>query len=194
MPIVKCDYCGKDVHKKPSRLKRSKYLFCSTKCHYAAGSFVRLRTHKICADCKNDKPVSEYYAHRGTVGDQLSSYCKKCDIKRSNNFRKNHKEQSKGYWKEYYRKNRDIVKQQCRLSGYKRTYGITIEQRDEIIKKQHGVCAICKIELATDTDHNHVTGRVRGILCHYCNAGLGFFRDNPLIILSAAQYIENDAN
>lgn len=57
-------------------------------------------------------------------------------------------------------------------------------------------CRICGITLAKghganmrSIDHDHATGKVRGVLCIKCNAGLGYFRDNPALLLEAIQYL-----
>jgi hypothetical protein len=61
-----------------------------------------------------------------------------------------------------------------------RLYGLTVEGYDELEKKQSGLCALCdrpeamacrKFKLSVD--HDHETGRVRGLLCNACNVGLG---------------------
>lgn len=52
-------------------------------------------------------------------------------------------------------------------------YGISLEEYYNLLKKQNFKCAICKDELTNDVvDHDHITGRVRGILCKTCNGGL----------------------
>lgn len=74
-------------------------------------------------------------------------------------------------------------------------YGITIEEFDRMFALQSGVCAIChkpekdnyKRRLSVDHDHN--TGKVRGLLCHACNTAIGKFGDNPDRLESAARYL-----
>lgn len=77
-------------------------------------------------------------------------------------------------------------------SNIKRRYGLTVEQVDEMAEKG---CAICK---TTDwpgrhkrptVDHDHVTGEVRGILCAECNAALGKFHDDPVLLQAALDYL-----
>jgi len=70
-----------------------------------------------------------------------------------------------------------------------RRYGITAEEADEMLAAQGGTCAICEIEPAVHVDHDHVSGRVRGMLCFNCNGGLGNFRDDPLFLYAAAEYV-----
>ncbi len=74
----------------------------------------------------------------------------------------------------------------------KRRYGITHEERDTLLASQGGVCAICKTKDVKrwHVDHCHSTGRVRGILCHNCNVGLGHFRDQPRLLTRAIDYLK----
>lgn len=62
-----------------------------------------------------------------------------------------------------------------RASKYKRLYGITVEQYDEMFEEQGGLCAICRkppINYRLAVDHDHDTGAVRGLLCPPCNRSL----------------------
>ena len=83
-----------------------------------------------------------------------------------------------------------------RLEKIWRKNGIhfTIEQRDAMLSAQGGRCAICGTDepggRGWHLDHCHVTGRVRGILCHHCNIGLGNFKDNPEFMREAIKYLE----
>lgn len=79
-----------------------------------------------------------------------------------------------------------------RESYFKRKYGITISERDELIASQAGVCPICLAASAEHVDHCHETGRVRGVLCFSCNAALGQFKDRPDAMRRAAAYLEGN--
>lgn len=81
----------------------------------------------------------------------------------------------------------------------KRTYSITLERYRELFEMQKGRCAICggegflmasyhKNKLVVD--HDHVTGEVRGLLCHNCNRALGLLKDNPELAQRAADYLK----
>jgi hypothetical protein len=84
----------------------------------------------------------------------------------------------------------------------KRTYGITLEHYQQLLEEQDAKCKICdsegfvmnkdrhKVKLVVD--HDHLTGKVRGLLCHNCNRALGLFKDNPRIIESAVNYLESE--
>jgi hypothetical protein len=83
----------------------------------------------------------------------------------------------------------------------KAKYKITLEQYNEMLKLQNGVCKICnKPETAIDkvtkkirtlsVDHCHDTKKVRGLLCHNCNVGIGSLKHNPNFLRTAALYCE----
>jgi len=62
-----------------------------------------------------------------------------------------------------------------------------------LLAAQNGVCALCfgaPTKRALHLDHDHETGRVRGLLCHGCNLGLGFLKDNIDVILRAVDYLK----
>jgi len=75
--------------------------------------------------------------------------------------------------------------------------GITVEQYDELMARQDGKCAICEREFGDDwsvkprIDHCHEIGKVRGLLCNWCNRALGFFSDSPDMLEKAARYIRD---
>lgn len=71
-------------------------------------------------------------------------------------------------------------------------YGLSEAEYTERISGQGNLCAICrqKDEMKVlCVDHDHATGKVRGLLCNNCNVGLGNFRDNPKILESAIAYL-----
>lgn len=72
-------------------------------------------------------------------------------------------------------------------------YGIDKNDFDSMLTTQNNVCAICsgpdKIGWRLTVDHNHETGKIRGLLCGHCNRGLGLFMDNPQILLAAINYL-----
>ena len=77
-----------------------------------------------------------------------------------------------------------------RRDYFKRTYGLTEERLQELLRAQRGVCAICLGPGPEHVDHDHISGRVRGLLCFQCNIALGHLRDRPDVIRRAADYVE----
>jgi hypothetical protein len=78
-------------------------------------------------------------------------------------------------------------------------YGVTIDQYDAMLTEQDGRCRICgdppdpngkRAASRLHVDHDHVTGKVRGLLCLSCNVGVGHFRDDLERLRAAVAYIE----
>lgn len=86
----------------------------------------------------------------------------------------------------------EIEKKRKRRNYHLRTtYGITIEDYDRMLEEQGGKCAVCgkkprKTSLAVD--HNHRTGKVRGLLCFSCNYKI-VGRHNSKLLGAAADYL-----
>ena len=115
---------------------------------------------KVCPTCKVNKKNSDFYKHYNTKT-KLTTQCKICHVKRSNEKR------------------------------FHTSYGITYEQKNLIVLQQNNVCAICRQPMKKpNMDHCHTTKKVRGVLCHYCNTGLGNFKDSPELLRNAAIYLE----
>ena len=81
----------------------------------------------------------------------------------------------------------------ARNSFLKRNYGIDTDIYQSLVRIQNGVCAICGNPpdggKPLFIDHDHVSGVTRGLLCGNCNFGLGFFKDNVVIMKRAISYL-----
>jgi len=141
---------------------------------------------KTCPQCKQELPLDQFYNHIGKSGGK-TSWCKQCIIKATNERRKDPVQ--KELWKEYQRK-----------STLQRRYGITAEEYASMHEAQGGVCLICGLaagggrgaESRLAVDHDHETGKVRGLLCNNCNNGLGRFKDSPELLRKAIDYLTKD--
>lgn len=73
------------------------------------------------------------------------------------------------------------------------SYGLSVDEYLAMYSNQNGKCAICKKVPSTKRglhiDHCHETGKVRGLLCHGCNVGIGNFKHNVDLIESAIIYL-----
>jgi len=91
------------------------------------------------------------------------------------------------------KKKKDAIrKRELRL---KREYNITPDQVDLMKIEQNDKCFLCRNFVKLVVDHSHKTGKIRKLLCHHCNRGLGFFSDDADLLLLASQYVrEFDEN
>jgi len=139
---------------------------------------------KYCKKCNTNKDISEFYKNKHHK-DGLTSYCKKCHSEISCQYaktkkgkeivNKSAKKWQRGKGKKKYQKYQKSLKRKNCVLKYK--HGITLEQYDEMFKQQNGVCAICSLVDVTGrrlaVDHDHKTGKIRGLLCTGCNTRLG---------------------
>ena len=122
--------------------------------------------NKFCINCEHWLPESAFLAH-GATRDKLQPYCRLCQAARAQ----------------------------------ARQYGLTPQLKAEILAQQGGTCAICEREFGSQicVDHDHACCPgikscgfcVRGLLCHYCNKGLGHFSDDPAYLRRAADYLDS---
>jgi len=104
--------------------------------------------------------------------------------------------------KEYRRKHGDKMrmqnlrwqkenKERRRAHHLKHRHGITLDEFNEMVVGQDGVCAICWAEMdPPHVDHDHKTGRIRGLLCQKCNMALGLLADSRESLARALLYLE----
>lgn len=85
-----------------------------------------------------------------------------------------------------------VYKRRARL----KSKGLTLESFSAMLAGQGGACALClrghvpgDARLSLVVDHCHVTGAIRGLLCHWCNRGIGLLRDDPGLLIRAAEYL-----
>lgn len=98
------------------------------------------------------------------------------------------------YNRQWRARNPEKAKLSHRKSCLKRNYEITIEEYNQLWKLQNGLCSICNLPEKNKinclvVDHNHTTGKIRGLLCNKCNTGLGMFEENYINIVNASNYI-----
>lgn len=109
-----------------------------------------------CYGCKTDKSLEEYSPSQRKIGNSKHRYCRSC--------RKTERVITT-------KKTNPLTRRKWMLSS---RYKLTLEQVDQMLKNQDGLCAICPkdISLKYFIDHNHDTGKVRGLLCPGCNSRL----------------------
>lgn len=139
---------------------------------------------KWCGRCKRWLPLTNFASNRAKW-DGLQERCTEC--------RKNH-------WSEVGQFTRtvpspDIRKHRHRVQTIK-SYGITEEDFNIMLEKQENKCAICKDtdwgRFSPCIDHNHTTGKVRGLLCNRCNRVLGLVNESISTLKAMIKYLEDN--
>lgn len=172
--------------------------------------------HKWCRRCERVKAREQFGPHRGT-SDGLQTYCRECfaDIYRQRRVESGFTvrpaevpggykycrgcEQSKPMSEWLIRaattdgfsfRCRNCMRRHGRDTHLARTYGLTDDDVEGLLAQQNGLCAICLGRPAVHIDHDHSTGKIRGMLCFRCNAALGQLGDDVDVIRRAADYLE----
>lgn len=103
---------------------------------------------------------------------------------------------------EYLREHREKFPMEWKDSHLRGAFGITLAEYGDMLLAQGGVCATCKKPetqtrhgkvKALSVDHDHVTGKVRGLLCGHCNTALGKVGDNRDVLLAMISYLDQHA-
>jgi hypothetical protein len=129
---------------------------------------------KGCNVCKVDQMLTEFHKDSSTK-DGRRSTCKQCANNRS---------------KAQHEANPDRAKDQ----NLRRYYGISLADYIQMLEAQDGRCKICKTDVpggkgSFHVDHCHNSNKVRGLLCHHCNVGIGHFKDDISTLASAILYL-----
>ena len=144
---------------------------------------------KRCPACKRNRRESSFHKNRAAP-DGLQWHC--IDCRRKIDKRPAKRAQDLARWKTRYREQRHLFKDR----DLRKTYGISLEQFDALWKTQNGKCAMCDFKFKRhegSVDHDHQTGKVRGILCRRCNLVLGFAKDDPVRLDNGAAYLRKHA-
>lgn len=91
-----------------------------------------------------------------------------------------------------YSKNPEKARMTRRRNSLKKLYGITLEEWQRMFDSQEGKCAICGFRVASETDHCHRTGKVRGLLCSSCNLSIGALEESIVTLESAIKYLKRN--
>ncbi len=156
---------------------------------------------KTCTECRVEKDLSDFYQRKNKNGQYIlrESACKICTAKkhrqRVSGWSTEKKELNYQNQRKWEKNNAERHKRNVRKSDLKNKYGITIEYFENLLLEQDYLCKICNKEETSKTrilsvDHCHVTGKVRGLLCSFCNTGIGLFKDSIKNLEGAIKYLE----
>jgi hypothetical protein len=126
---------------------------------------------KTCPKCKTSERTPVNFGPDPRRKDGLRGWCKKCEAR-------------KDAQPEY--------KTRRRAHHFKKQYGLTLREVSGMRWRQGNRCATCLASFvnAPNVDHDHKTGKVRGLLCSPCNRMLGCAYDSPATLSRAALYLE----
>jgi hypothetical protein len=132
---------------------------------------------KRCPSCGKIKDSQEFSKNKSRK-DGLATFCKSC---------------IKEKYPPIYNK------QANRIYKLEQKFGITLEEYNRLFEEQHGCCAICgkhqrELNKSLCVDHNHITNKVRGLLCNECNWGIGKFEVDIFgdeLLISTISYLKN---
>lgn len=135
---------------------------------------------QMCNDCEEFKDLNDFYFD--TFNNHRRTVCKKCEVVKSNARHVKHRKENPDYYRDKH---------------LLRNYGITRSQYESMLITQGYKCAACRMVLGEPlglykyhpVDHCHITGKVRGIVHHNCNAALGYANDNPELLMKLAKYL-----
>jgi hypothetical protein len=164
-----------------------------------------------CTGCGAWKALAAYFPSIAARG---QGECRECHGARGTAWRatnvRKHRAQTAARARRYRSKMTEAAKERRRIELRKwraanpnkvfeakclRRFGMTLADYDRMLAAQGGGCACCgstvnKSGRRLGVDHDHGTGAVRGILCHYCNAGIGHFGDDTARLRLAIAYLE----
>lgn len=132
-------------------------------------------------------PIDNFYTRsykdrNDNIHKYPDSKCKDCKNAYSRNYNNVNKDALKNLHKEWAERNKSKI----RLSQIKYNYNLTEEEYEALPK----ACEVCGNTENLCIDHDHITGKVRGVLCSRCNSALGLLGDSKEVILKLASYIE----
>jgi hypothetical protein len=152
-----------------------------------------------CYLCKTVKHLWEFNKDK-TRSTGASSACKVCSLIKLNEWRNSFSpEDLKARRHVEYRKRQQLYPELKREKGWKEQ-GIKLKYEEyvKLLGNQGFKCRICKrssvgLKKALAPDHDHRTGKIRGLLCTQCNTAIGHFQDSPDLLIEAANYLRENS-
>lgn len=147
---------------------------------------------KKCSKCKTEKDISEFNKDKNQSSG-LQCRCKECANAASReSYHKNPKDIKRSKAKKW---RENAGKEYFAEKHLINTYGITLQQRNDLLVNQQHKCDICGVDEINAVkgklvvDHCHTTGKVRSLLCHNCNTLIGHCKESEDTLLKAIQYL-----
>ena len=140
---------------------------------------------KKCSKYKQIKKDNEFYKDKARY-DNLDGICKLCRKAAGISRRLNNIDKLREIGRRCYAKDLN----NNRLKARARRYGVSLQDIENMTERQHRKCLICGKLDKLFIDHDHKTGKIRGLLCNQCNLAVGYLDDNPAKLMNAIRYLE----
>lgn len=140
---------------------------------------------KTCKTCNETKSLEEF-SKRSRNKDGYELHCKVCLRKVHQEWVNNNPEKARESWRKASKKNYSTKNYRVRHLA---KYGLTEQGYESLLLSQNKLCAICNEDKPLCIDHDHETGKVRGLLCTSCNTGLGKLGDSITSLQNAINYL-----
>ena len=132
---------------------------------------------RTCRKCGKSEKETRFYSRQTVAGIAAGNMCAPCWIAKAVEWRKANKER--------WNRQRHALK-------LKKRFGINQQQFDDLYSNPS--CCGCGVKTSQNgkrlaLDHDHESGRTRGLLCHDCNRTIATAHDNPLILRRLAKYL-----
>lgn len=139
---------------------------------------------KTCSKCEKIKSLDQFQrANKKRYG--LAAFCADCNSVERKEYYKNNINKEKVLQKKWNESNPDKIY----AAHLKARYGLKWDEYNKLLSQHNNKCATCNSDKKLCVDHNHMTGKVRGILCSFCNMALGFAKDDPRILQNLINYL-----
>lgn len=151
---------------------------------------------RACVTCGVTKPLTDFRLRKShSTGEHYrGKVCRACHQAKSSVWRKSNPDKVRQYNANTRAKNPEYDKKRAIEYHFRRKFGITVAERDEMLARQSGKCLICETTKPNGkgwcVDHDHTTLRIRGILCAPCNAFIGLAKERIDVLERAINYIE----
>lgn len=149
---------------------------------------------KICSVCGETKDVSNFRPEGKQCKVCKAAYRKAHEPKYSE-LTEEQKQKRRIATENWRLRNPETAALRARDKEYKKKYGITLEQYNEMLAQQNNTCAICQEPCTTGmnlaVDHDHTTGKVRALLCKNCNTAIGLLGEDTNRMAKAIEYIQS---
>lgn len=145
---------------------------------------------KICPKCSETKNLDDFYVSKGRRGTGHASYCDTCAAKYTSEHKRSLTREQLDVVNASNRTWRRNNPRNMKSIYLRKSFGIDIDKYEEMFESQNGLCLICGQSKKLSVDHNHTTGKVRGLLCSTCNAGIGMLKDDIFLVEKALAYLK----